>query len=310
MSEVGLTPQECLFLRSRLFFSSHKILHRSNILLSITITSHWLAPLPPRRLYYCHLLAMHQYYKMQSLSNTVFGLNTRAASLLHEGSIREANDLFQQAIDKFTSPARSMEDGGSSRKRYTISVAPVAVHRGVSVLDESFSPDNTFVFYSKTFLYGVPSPEGDHGDEIDPETWRIQLTAILLYNWGVANQCAAIRTGCERFLQRAFKIYSRAFDVLTHRQMDLTDDSTLLLLALYNNMGYCCSHLSEKESEQRCHEYIRSISCNAERSQAFRGEYVIFDTSNVFLDHGRPTSNFASAAWLRSKKLSEAAYIL
>jgi hypothetical protein len=77
--------------------------------------------------------------------------------------------------------------------------------------------------------------------------------------------------------------------------MDFNDSTTLLLLALYNNMGHCCSHLSEPESAQKCHDYIRSISGRAKRSQqGFTSEYEIFDASNLFLNQdGR---RFAAAA--------------
>jgi hypothetical protein len=240
--------------------------------------------------------------KMQPLSNTVLGLNTAAASLLQQGSFHEADVIFHQALQQFTSSITSTVS--LSKRRFAINVLPVPVNKEVSALEESFSPDNTFVLYDKSFLFGLVSNH-DYTNEVDTDTLKLQLSAILLYNWGVANHCVAISTGSTTHLQRSFKIYSRAFAVLNQRgaDMDFNDSTTLLLLALYNNMGHCCSHLSEPESAQKCHEYIRSISVRAKRSQqqGFRSEYEIFDTSNLFLNQtggGQCSSclHFAAAA--------------
>lgn len=234
---------------------------------------------------------------MQTPSNTVFGLNTTAASLLQEGSCHEADVLFHQALDQFTSSITSTMS--LSKRRFAINVAPVPVNKEISGLEESFSPNNAFVLYGKSFLFGVSSNH-DYSNEVDTDTWKLQLSAILLYNWGVANHCVAISTGSTTHLQRSFKIYSKAFAVLNQRaDMDFNDSTTLLLLALYNNMGHCCSHLSEPESAQKCHDYIRSISGRAIRSQqGFTSEYAIFDASNLFLNHG---GRFAAAAWTQKK---------
>jgi hypothetical protein len=237
--------------------------------------------------------------KMTTLSSTVFGLNATAASLLQEGSFHEADAIFHQALQQFTSSITSTLS--RSRRRFAINVVPVPVNKGISALEESFSPDNTFVLYDKSFLFSVASNH-DYGIEVDMDTWKLQLGAILLYNWGVANHCVAISTGSTTHLQRSFKIYSRAFAVLTQRtDMDFNDSTTLLLLALYNNMGHCCSHLAEPESAQKCHQYIRSICGRAKRlRQGFTSEYAIFDVNNLFLNNqgGRRCSclHFAPAA--------------
>jgi hypothetical protein len=255
---------------------------------------------------------------MQSLSDTVLVLNTNAASLLLDGCFHEADALFHQALQHYTSsitpctpPAaeESAENHASSptTKRsssFAINVAPAPVNKQISTLQESFSPDNIFVLYDKCFLVGVVA-----SNEVDATTcaWKLQLSAILLYNWGIANHCVAISTGSTTHMQRAFKIYSRAFAVLTPQRrgerdadtdMKFNDATTLLLLALYNNMGHCCSHLSMPESAQKCHEHLQSIAGIAKRSQVgFTSEYEIFENSNlVFLNQGRSSLHFAAAA--------------
>jgi hypothetical protein len=84
--------------------------------------------------------------------------------------------------------------------------------------------------------------------------------------------------------------------------MVFNNSTTLLLLALYNNMGHCCSHLSELDSAQKCHEYLQSMAGIAKRSLGgagflFTSEYELFENSNLFLNQGgRSSLHFAAAA--------------
>jgi hypothetical protein len=247
--------------------------------------------------------------------DAIIALNAKGVALLHDGKSQEACSAFRHALKDIAliiktkeqqqnqdDAADAADDDSLGHKEQPTAAAatpavtttammtttgirciPVSVHQDVSILDKSFSPENTFEFYHKVFhveqvSYAVgtsaapPAPAGFSSCTsltavaTATATAQLQLSAALLYNWGAANHCVAICKGKSVFLQKALLLYNKAFGVLEcsccadededkdkgghadHHRHYNNKETRLLRLALLNNMEHVNCYFGNKDN--------------------------------------------------------------
>jgi hypothetical protein len=229
------------------------------------------------------------------MKTSPFTLNTHAVALLQTGMYREADSLLVRALAQFTEALEAKvgapEEGslplapdGTWRReqlRSSLRVVPIGVHDQILTVEQSFSPNNAFSFYNKSFLIKNAL------EYYSASTQQKQLSAVLWYNWGVSSQYAAISSGSSDFLVRALDLYSKSFKILIQPGTIANESMRLLLLAVCNNMGSCASHFSDEVTARGFHEYIQAILSNS-RSRTI--EYDFFRStallnSNTVMSH-------------------------
>jgi hypothetical protein len=216
-------------------------------------------------------------------------LNSNAVALLEKGMHREADSLLVRAIKQFTE-ALEAEAGGHGKESLPLTtpvgawsreqqssslhVVPICVLDQILTVEKSFSPNNAFGFYNKSFLIKKSL------EYYSASTQNQQLSAVLWYNWGVSSHYAAISSGSSEFLVRALDLYSKSFKILIQPGTIANESMRLLLLAVCNNIGHCASHFADEVTARGFHEYLQAILSNS-RSRTI--EYDFF-RSNALLD--------------------------
>jgi hypothetical protein len=209
-------------------------------------------------------------------STSTLELNSEAVAFLEKGMYRDADSVLLRALIDLTETLAQAEhhpgalpmtrpDSDAWRIQPNfLPLVPICVFEQSLTVAESFSPNNAFGFYNKSFL--ILSLE-----DYSASTQK-QLAAVLWYNWGVSCHLAAILNGSYEFLRRALDNYSKSFKILIQPGAMGNESMRLLLLAVSNNMGYCTSHFSDIITTRGFHEYIQAILSNW-RCTAIEYEY-------------------------------------
>jgi hypothetical protein len=231
--------------------------------------------------------------------------------MLHDDmGLAEAGPIFRQAI---LAVASSLAIGtttveADAQEGTLLENVPVSINEKVSLLEESFSPDNSFCFYSKAFLIDAESSSHvagvgafvkgeDHDSTSTPLQFstisQLQLSATILYNWGLANHYKAICTGASRYVHMAMKLYNKALEIMTTcKEVTFNDSLALLYLALSNNLGHCSSCLSDEVMSRMFQERLKSCLATFRGTEKFQCEYSFFYDKLVVT----MVKTFASAA--------------
>jgi hypothetical protein len=220
--------------------------------------------------------------------DAIVALNGKGVALLHEGKRQEACKVFRQAIKGIALiiQASSQEDDTlmEHKEQQTaamttgIRCVPVSVNQDVSVLEASFSPENMFNFYHKVFEVVEQVSSADNVAAPGACTSaaaavQLQLSATLLYNWGVTSHCMAICSGKSEFLQKSLYLYNKAFAVLqcciaaanngndnknnnNNNNNHHHKETRLLCLALLNNMEHANCYFGNKDVVDALQEHL------------------------------------------------------
>jgi hypothetical protein len=229
-------------------------------------------------------------------------LNATAVTLLkHDDDmgmgLAKAVSIFRQAIQivasSLATPIGTTDEivteaqEGSS---HSLGNVPVSLNDNVGLLEESFSPNNSFCFYSKVFAIEAEAESSATHLQISSASSQVQLTATILYNWGVASHCMAICAGASCHVHMAMKLYNKALDVMTttcnnnnNNDVAINDSLALLYLALVNNLGHCSSHLCDELMSRMCQERLKSAldTFRGGPEQKFNHDYSFFHEKTI-----------------------------
>jgi hypothetical protein len=235
---------------------------------------------------------------MATTTHFILTLNAKAVTMLQQndddmltmGGLKKAAPVFRQAVQAVASSLAIVSDemdastiqGRCTGPDLLLENVPVslsnndAAHKA-SLLEESFSPDNTFCFYSKaffvidaassessgTFFNGGEDSTKNNSTPLELSTAaQLQLSATILYNWVLACHSTAICTGSSSHIHMTMKLYNKALVILTTGHHDeevmLNNSLVLLYLALCNNLGHCSSYLSDEATSQKFQEFLES----------------------------------------------------
>jgi hypothetical protein len=223
----------------------------------------------------------------------VVDLNNQGVTLLQEGgSYKEANALFRQALGTYVASIRqankvvsccssslsppSNDVTADDNMPREISTATTG-DDNIMALERSFSPENSFVFYSKPFLIQQKNNNINLTTTTTPTTTttttktckmdRIDITVALLYNLGLTSHYMAIRTGQSNYVKRSMFMYRKALLILGNDTVFDDSSMNILLLATCNNLGHCSSYLFDDHTTRQCQNHITSILAHLEHNQ-------------------------------------------
>jgi hypothetical protein len=227
-------------------------------------------------------------------------LNARGVALLHDGMYRDATVFFRQASECLGARflmQQSDHDGdgiGDSGNALfhgdeELQLHAVPVHGNITTLEFSFSPGNNFAFFDKAFLANLLLPVNNNSiATFHDETSQFQLTAVFLYNWGLACHYAAMDRGKSKYLHRAMHLYTQAYHVLNHDIDVMVFNSNhksgsssmmpLLLLAINNNMGHISAHLADEAAARTSQDNLKCILSGC--SECSSDDYSILPTAD------------------------------
>lgn len=151
------------------------------------------------------------------------------------------------------------------------------------------TPDCPFLVYSKALTF--PSTEKNCNCSLDKKTQNVML-GVLLYNMGNAHHQLALKLGETSRFPRALRLYQLAYTAIENlsEEKGFDDDLTLLLCALFNNMGHIHSVFYEQQETRVCLEWLQSIlhkeqfstASICEEDFAFFFDYLLFTPEEIF----------------------------
>ncbi|GKY91474.1 hypothetical protein MPSEU_000119700 [Mayamaea pseudoterrestris] len=118
--------------------------------------------------------------------------------------------------------------------------------------------NNAFSFYSSAFVFA-----GSKAELATTSLNEIRVAAVILYNLALCFHVHGIsRAASESYFSKALQLYQTALGLLEEMasvSQTLVDKDSLLMLALYNNIGhiYSCDHKTAET--QACLDIIQSI---------------------------------------------------
>jgi len=132
--------------------------------------------------------------------------------------------------------------------------------------------DDVFTFYNRAITIPTPAPQDEDMDQDDDEVacqllsscpkYRTRMQATLLYNLGITCHMEGVASGNSAAFGNALQFYGAAYQVLenaSRTQGFPEDDSILLVLALFNNMGHIhSSFLVDSDKTRQCVSWIQS----------------------------------------------------
>jgi hypothetical protein len=154
------------------------------------------------------------------------------------------------------------------------------IHPSLHSNNVSTSPNNVFQPFTKAFVLNVP-PEGQPQQEADLATAPIilgedsilDMTMVVLHNFGVALQQKGLLHGEQSVLETAQKIFLMEKElVLEHwerpppplpqnqrlrRRQRRPSCPVVIILALWNNLGHLYSHFHDLPHVQECQQQLR-----------------------------------------------------
>jgi hypothetical protein len=207
----------------------------------------------------------------------VIELNNTAVYVLQQGEYKQATDLLRAAIaglkncfiEHNNTEEVDLSESHSVNRKLDVPPSSSSASSSASFNDdemadqkqgiigvplwteESFAQkhDNSLIFVYAQALVLAPI---DHHRKV--------LTGVILYNMALVNHARAIQKGKSGLLLAALKFYVMAVSIV-QGQNDVADvkaSSSLLLLALYNNMAQIYMSYS---SSERMHQCLGSIEC-------------------------------------------------
>jgi hypothetical protein len=196
-----------------------------------------------------------------------------------------------QAIERLSMLIKNHGGGVEGKTTADPNVGATAIettelHRQLSLnavpVHDKFSPANSFVFYAKTFLL-ANLPMNGNTEECDATSCQLQeLTAALLYNLGLSYHYAAMNTGKSKYLKTAMKLYTKAYQVMSHNESVLNTSTILLLLEVNNNMGHISSHLADEVAVRIFQNYIKCLlSSSGDCSQMMMMTMMLLRDANT-----------------------------
>ncbi|GKY90827.1 hypothetical protein MPSEU_000055500 [Mayamaea pseudoterrestris] len=220
-------------------------------------------------------------YLLQSSKRTtmdtvsILSLNTRACCLMSANKYRDAGILLVSAL-------RQIQQGQSVSCR---SVSTVMTEHDKDLVLQPMRIGKDDHDCSSFSLYNWAILVMDH-DVQATKTLKneIKLSALLLYNTGLAYQAMGMEEGSEQVsFQMALKMYNIALSLLC------TCDSSdrLLRLALLNNKGFIMSYFCEFDEAQACLAHIKFLLATIYAPEEAQREDILEIRMNVALLFGK-----------------------
>jgi hypothetical protein len=170
---------------------------------------------------------------------------------------------------------------GEQRPAYSVEIPEV---RNTIVSD---SPDNVFVVFHRAFHLS------DYG-ELKTFADSTKASATLLYNMGLAWQQLGAQENDSMALKKALFAYERAYSALSQQCND--SFSSLVMLALCNNMAHIHSHFFNLERAKNCRDLIPQIlACSSPGTSLMATDDYAFFLSEAIILQGQELE-FAPAA--------------
>lgn len=228
---------------------------------------------------------------------TVFQLNSEAITSLQEGSYPDAIAKLQNAMTRMRMTIQDPSQpgfrlvpiegyGSQSDNEVLEDVSIISVPARKDQDDFSSSPmlqDTLFRTFDMAFISVFLNYQGQRG---------IRLTcAFLSYNLGMCFHHREVSNGTMRpeKLRIALKFYTRALRIIDGAFDDgRLDDMTVLLLAIFTNMGHLYHHFGNDSECLHCLTWIRNLlSCTESWALAqTRSDMAFFyDNSPTMVDN-------------------------
>jgi hypothetical protein len=114
------------------------------------------------------------------------------------------------------------------------------------------------------------------------EAVSIKVSAVLLYNYGLAEHLLGLHVGCSKRVTRALKLYQLAASLLfqSENPVDADEDCSVLLVSILNNMGHIYeTALKDNQEADKCFQLLEkmtpAIAC-VETSSFFYRTLILF----------------------------------
>lgn len=195
-----------------------------------------------------------------SLSQRVIELNNEAIASSLKGMRQDAVITLQRALAMLLTVQEAKSSNSPQVRRR---VAAMRVSNSVPLAQDQCSKpfDDVFVFFNRAMIIPTEDDDLDRSRCLSCPRNRSRIQATLLYNLGLICHTEAIKTGSSLAFHSSLQFYAGAYQVLeaTSRVLTLSPDESLLLVAIFNNMGHIHSGcLMNSEKTQQCMQWMQS----------------------------------------------------
>ena len=201
-----------------------------------------------------------------SLSQRVIELNNEAIASSLKGLRQDAVITLQRALSMLLTVQDAQKSSSSSSSpRVRRRAEAMRVSNSVPLAHEQIARpfDDVFAFFNRAITISSPDDDDDLAGSWSlscPQN-RSRLQATLLYNLGLICHTEAIQTGSSLVFHNSLQFYGGAYQVLEakSRVLGLSPDESLILVAIFNNMGHIHSScLMNREKTQQCMQWMQS----------------------------------------------------
>ena len=195
-----------------------------------------------------------------SLPERVIELNNEAIASSLKGMRQDAVITLQRALAMLLTVQEAKSSNSPQVRRRA---EAMRVSKSVPLTQEQCSKpfDDVFMFYNRAMT--IPTEDDDLGGSwcLSCPQNRSRLQVTLLYNLGLICHTEAIQTGSSLAFHSSLQFYAGAYQVLEakSRVQGLSPDESLLLVAIFNNMGHIHSgFLMNSEKTRQCMHWMQS----------------------------------------------------
>lgn len=232
-------------------------------------------------------------------NKTVFQLNNEAITVLQQRKYSDAISKLQAAIvwmrNLVHDPTRSsfellpVKGYGSQAENESIqdiSILSVPADMESLELGSQMDMDNVgspFEFFDMCFVTTFLDYQGTRGQRL--------TTSFVLYNLGLCFHRREITNATmkDENLRTALKFYGKALRIIDGAFDDgRYEDMTLLLLAIFNNMGYLHAYFGDMSDTRHCILWMRRLLSTHEAFMLgnSRSDFAFFYGNTLLVDNG------------------------
>lgn len=208
-------------------------------------------------------------------AETMIQVNEDAVHVLYEGHVEDAIDMLYESL------ATSM---GTLNPFVGEQDASTALPLEALPLTEAFGPDDGWKGYDTEhfrlhrFIFTVRDEDEDEVEEDEEEgsidyEMNARLYAMLTYNLALLIHHQGLMSADLPTLSQASSLYNLCLEMIgtqqqhQHRQQpdNIAEQADHTLeLAIYNNLGHCCSFMGDLPGVVQCQEALRNMLMDAD----------------------------------------------
>ena len=201
----------------------------------------------------------------QPVSPKALATNSMAVSFLRQNKNKEAVSYFLQGLQHMLSGDSSFEEMPSASHPCHETTGPLSPPEDGSIhavaapeirnTEAASSPDNVFSIFNRAI---VVTPACESSATTQSPEYRAIVTAVFLYNMGLAYHREGTEQGCSTMLRKALDIYNMARKTLSTEKNQQANTAVydLVMFALASNMGHIYSVFYHREGAVECRRYL------------------------------------------------------